>query len=229
MQVAKPSQEVSQMSLLDLFCSADDFWQATVQHWTGPLLGGVGRKRKRAGVLHPSEVRTSLIHFHQSHYRDFKASYTQSVQVHLRAEFPQLVSDNRFVEQTPTVLLALVAYVRSHYGAWTGISFVDSTPLARCDNHRSTGHKVFADLARRGKTSMGWCYGFKLHLVVNDCGELLRVCLTEANVHATKPVPKLAARLFGKRFADRGYISQKLAAQLLTNLVGNSHARCAAP
>src|SRR5260221_612902 len=203
------------MSLLDLLCSVDDFWPANVRQWNGTLLAGAGKKRHRAGLLHESEIMTLLIHFHQSHYRDFKAFYTQHVQVYLRGEFPNLVSYNRFVELMPTVLLPLCAYLRSHYGTCTGISFIDSTPLAVCDNHRIKGHKVFSGLARRGKTSMAWFYGFKLHVVVNDCGELLSVCLTQANVHDIQPVPKLAARLFGKLFGDRGYISHKLATQLL--------------
>ena len=72
MQVAKPKQEVSEMSLLELFCSVDDYWQANAQNWNGLLLGTSGKKRNRAGMLHPSEIMTILIHFHQSHYRDFK-------------------------------------------------------------------------------------------------------------------------------------------------------------
>src|SRR5262245_2585441 len=105
------------MSLLELFCSVDDFWKANVQHWSGPLLAGSSKRRNRAGVLHPSEIMTILIHFHQSHFRDFKAYYTQYVQAYLHSEFPKLVSYNRFVELTPTVLLALAGYLRSQYGA----------------------------------------------------------------------------------------------------------------
>jgi hypothetical protein len=84
-----------------------------------------------------------------------------------------------------------------------------------CDNHRIHNHKVFAGVAQRGKGSMGWFYGFKLHLVVNDCGELLACQITPGNVDDREPVPTLCRRLFGKLIADRGYISQTLFEQLL--------------
>jgi Transposase DDE domain len=68
--------------------------------------------------------------------------------------------------------------------------------------------------ARRGKTSVGWFYGFKLHLVVNDRGELLAFCLTPGNTDDRRPVPRLAQRLFGRLFGDKGYISAPLAERL---------------
>jgi hypothetical protein len=87
---------------------------------------------------------------------------------------------------------------------------VDSTSLDVCLNQRIASHKVFAGLAERGKTSTGWFFGFKLHLVINDCGELLNVILTPANVDDRKPVPRLVHKLFGKVFADKGYVSRTL-------------------
>jgi hypothetical protein len=158
---------------------------------------------------------TILIHFHQSHYRTFKAYYTQQVQVHLRREFPHLVSYGRFVQLTPRVLGLLCAYLFTCLGNCTGISFVDSTPLVVCNNRRIHPHKVFARLAARGKTSMGWFFGFKLHLVVNDRGELLGLCLTPGNRADVKVLPKLVKHLFGKLFGDKGYLSQPLFEQLL--------------
>ena len=129
---------------------------------------------------------------------------------HLQAEFPGLVSYKRFVELMPLVLPGLRAYLWSKLGPVTGISFVDSTPIPVCHNRRIQRHKVFDGLAERGKTSMGWFFGFKLHLVVNDQGEIVTFHLTPGNVDDRKPVPKLTAKLFGKLFADKGYLSQKL-------------------
>ena len=157
---------------------------------------------------------TIIIHFHQSHYRNFKAYYIQHLQVNLGSEFPDLVSYNRFVELMPRALIPLLGYMRGRKGNCTGISFVDSTPLEVCHNRRIKRHKVFAGLAERGKTSMGWFFGFKLHLVVNDQGEILAFQLTPGNVDDRKPVPKMTEKLFGKLFADRGYISQVLFQQL---------------
>jgi hypothetical protein len=140
-----------------------------------------------------SSTQPLLILFQTSHYRTFKAYYTQHVQVHLRAEFPQLVSYSRFVELVPTVLLPLVAYLHTQMGTCTGISFVDSTPLAVCHNARIPRHRVFTVDAARGKTSLGWFYGFKLHLVVNDRGELLSFCLTRGNVDDRQPLPRCSS------------------------------------
>jgi transposase len=173
------------------------------------------KKRHRAGELRVSEIMTILIHFHQSHYRDFKTYYTDHVCEHMKSEFPNLVSYERFVILMPSVLGPLSAYLKSLYGRCHGISFIDSTALSVCDNHRIHNHKVFAQLAQRGKGSMGWFYGFKLHLVVNDCGELLACQITPGNVDDREPVPALSRRLFGKLIADRGYISQALFEQLL--------------
>src|SRR5213082_197305 len=153
---------------------------------------------------------TILIHFHQSHYRTFKAYYTEYVQVHLTNEFPRLVSYTRFVALIAHMMGPLLAYLQSRYGVCTGISFIDSTSLEVCDPKRISGHRVFVADAKRGKTSMGWFFGFKLHLAVNDQGELLACCLTPGNVDDRKPVLHLAKRLRGKLFGDRGSISVPL-------------------
>jgi hypothetical protein len=157
---------------------------------------------------------TIVVHFHQSHYRDFKAYYTEHVVKYLAGEFPGLVSYTRFVELLPSVARPLGAYLAQRLGAVTGIAFIDSTPLPVCHNKRISRHKVFADLAARGKSSYGWFYGFKLHLIVNDCGELLRLQLTPANKDDRQPVPKMTHRLWGKLFGDKGYLSQPLFEQL---------------
>ena len=218
------------MSILDLealFCSVATFWQAFEPLWERELLTAGKRRRRRATRLHPSEIMTIAILFQQSGYRTFKAFYTEYVQAYLRAEFPHLVSYNRFIELLPRVLVPLAAYLATQYGSCTGISFIDSTALAVCHNARIHQHRVFRADARRGKTSVGWFYGFKLHLAVNDCGELLACCLTPGNVDDRAPVPRLARRLFGKLFGDKGYLSHALAEQLLVRQGLVSSPRCA--
>jgi hypothetical protein len=205
------------MSLLELFCSVDDFCQEYARMGQGKQLGNGKARRQRRGELHLSEIMTIVIHFHQSHYRDFKAYYTEHVQVYLRREFPKLVSYTRFVELMPRTLTLLALYVQHCLGQCTGLSFIDSTSLVVCHNRRIHSHRVFEGIAERGKTSVGWFYGFKLHLVVNDCGDLLAFCLTTGNVDDRQPVPKLARKLFGKLFGDKGYISQKLFNQLFAD------------
>lgn len=202
-------------SLLELFCDVDDFCETFEPFWNQQQLSSGEKKRQRNRSLSISEIMTILIAFHQSHYRDFKAYYCEQVSKHWRQEFPGLVSYTRFVEYIPSAVIPLIGYLRMRcLGHCSGISFIDSTSLDVCLNQRIHSHKVFAGLASRGKTSTGWFFGFKLHLVVNDQGEILRFCLTPGNIDDRKPVPHLAKQLFGKLFGDKGYISQPLAQSL---------------
>jgi hypothetical protein len=114
------------------------------------------------------------------------------------------------VELMPRAVVPLCAYLQTRLGQCSGISFIDSTSLKVCHNRRIHSHKVFEGCARRGKTSVDWFFGFKLHLVINDCGELLSLRLTPGNTDDRRPVPELVKELFGKLFGDKGYISQPL-------------------
>jgi len=202
------------MSLLQLFCHVDDFYKDFEPAWNKEQIRGGARRRRRRGKLSSSEIMTIMILFHQSRYRDFKNYYTKHVQAYLRSEFPDMVSYERFVALMPSVLAPLCAYLVNCYGRCTGISFIDSTPIAVCHNRRIRSHRVFSQVAKRGKSSVGWFFGFKLHLVVNDMGEVLACTLTPGNVDDRTPVPKLTEQLFGKLFGDRGYISKALFTEL---------------
>jgi len=203
------------MNLTELFCHVDDFWLAFAPEWQRNQLREGSKQRQRAGQLCESEIMTLMIYFHQARYRDFKTYYTEHVKQHLQSEFPNLVSYSRFVQLMPRILLALCAYLRLCYGQCRGIAFIDSTALAVCHNRRISQHQVFDGIAERGHTSVDWFYGFKLHLVINQCGELLACQITSGNVDDRQPVPILAKHLFGKLIADRGYVSQALFEQLL--------------
>ena len=202
------------MNLVELFCHVDDFCQAFEAQWIRHQLTTGRRQRRRAGQLCLSEIMTLLIWFHPSQYRTFKAFYQQQVCRHLGGAFPRLVRYGRFVELMPSALIPLCAYLSQCQGACTGISFIDSTPLAVCHPRRRHQHRLFAGLAQGGKRSTGWFFGFKLHLAVNDQGQLLNVALTPGNVDDRKPVPGLVRDLLGKLVADRGYLSNKLGKQL---------------
>jgi transposase len=152
---------------------------------------------------------TIVIAFHSSGYRDFKHFYSMLLSRH-RADFPGLVSYARFVRQMPGLAVPLCAYLQTGYGQHTGIAFVDSTALAVCGNKRIRRNRVFRGIAKLGKTTMGWFFGFKLHLVINECGELLAVQLTPGNTDDRQPVPRLTRKMFGKLFGDKGYISADL-------------------
>ena len=164
-----------------------------------------------------SEAMTICAVFHLSGYRTFKWFYQELVLKNYRKFFPNIVSYNRFVELMPYTALPMVFFAHSRCGKCTGISFADSTTIDVCDSHRIQQHRVFKDIAQKGKSSTGWFYGFKLHISINDCGEILGFCLTPGNKDDRNPevMEHLTKNIFGKLFADKGYISQKLASQLL--------------
>jgi hypothetical protein len=218
------------MSLEELYWDVDDFCRLFLLAWHRQLLTEGTRQRKRSSRLTLGEIMTILIYFHQAQYRNFKAFYLLHLCRHCRGEFPNLLSYNRFVALIPTVLMPMGIYLHTRRGEDTGIAFIDATSLVVCHNRRIHSHKVFKKVARRGKTSMGWFYGFKLHLVVNERGELLAFQITPGNVDDRRPVDELTQSLTGKLVGDRGYISQQLfkalwerGLQLITKLRKNMH------
>lgn len=202
-------------SILKLFCDVDDFCKEFEPRLKERLLNDGKIKRIRKSKLSLSEVMTIIILFHSSNYRTFKHYYINHVMIYLKGAFPELVSYNRFVELMKSALLPLCCYLQSQKGNVTGISFVDSTPLRVCHNRRIPSHKTFKKLAKRGKTSIGWFYGFKLHLIINEHGDLLAFKVTPGNIDDRAPVPDMVKNLSGKLFGDKGYISQKLFEMLM--------------
>lgn len=169
------------MSLLEKFCHVDDFCIHCLPKLHARLITNGKPKRRRERGLSLSEVMTILIAFHSSGYRTFKDYYTKYVLIHWQGEFPGLVSYNRFVEFIPDALLGLAGFLRVCQGECSGINYLDSTPWKVCHNLRIRSHRVFAGLAQRGKSSTGWFFGFKVHLVVNHLGELVSVVFTPGN------------------------------------------------
>jgi len=199
----------TQMDFTQLFCDVDDFCRVFEPFWHQRQIAAGECHRLRSSALALSEQMTIVIAFHASNHRDFKHYYLMLMLFH-RADFPKLISYSRFVQSMPALLVPLCAYLQTRYGKNTGIAFIDSTALAVCGNKRIGRNRVFAGYAQRGKTTMGWFFGFKLHLVINECGELLGATLTPGNVDDRTPVPALTRRILGKLFGDKGYISAEL-------------------
>ena len=204
------------MDLTELFCKIDDFYQNYLQTFSNVFLPTESKSLPRYCRLAPSEVMTIVIHFHQSSYRTFKAYYVEYVCQHLTNYFPNLVSYNRMVELMPNVLTACLYYLKSRQGKSTGISFADSTAIPVCHPKRIKRNKVFKETAKVSKSSMGWFYGFKLHLIVNDSGEILSCQITPGNVDDPKHIPSMTQGIHGKMYADKGYISKDLFGKLLS-------------
>jgi hypothetical protein len=199
--------------LTEIFCNIDDFHREFEDSLSGNLpisCEGVDIPLQIPPcALSPSEMMTLVVAFHLSNYRTFKHFY-QHVRKYWRHEFPNLVCYERFVALQAYLLVPLCLYLNSRKGRVTGISFIDSTSLIVCHNRRIHSNRVFKDLAKRGKNSMGWFFGFKLHIIINDKGELLAFKLTPANRDDRTPVPEMTREIWGKLFGDKGYISQPL-------------------
>lgn len=193
-----------------LYCLVDEFCKEFIPHWQQHLISHQSKKRNRSTQLSMAEIITIATHFHQSHFRTFKHYYLFYVQLHLKPYFPRLVSYERFVTLMQSMILPMCIFLQTLKGEETGIYFVDSMLLEVCHVRREKQHKVFAGIAKKGKSSIGWFYGFKLHLVINDKGELMSFKVTPGNVDDRKPVPNLMRTLIGKLIGDKGYISQKL-------------------
>lgn len=204
-------------NLTETFCKTDDFCKEFEPIWEQKLLSQNPKKRKRNCKISMSEMITIVLLFHQLRYRQFKIFYLHHVAVYLKREFPDLPSYNRFIELLPRCVVPLAFLFNVVKGTCNGVSIADATSLAICDNKRISSNKVFNGIAARGKTTMGWFYGFKLHAVINSNGELLAIQLTPGNVDDRKPLPKLCEDIFGLLFADKGYIAKWLTEVLSDN------------
>ncbi len=205
--------------IIEIFCIIDDFCKDFEKAKSGHVLQekSAKNKRNRKSILCDSEVITIMVLFHLKQFRNLKHFYTNYVQVHMKSEFPQTVSYNRFVELQQKALMPMCIFLKTCcLGSCTGISFIDSTPLRACHIKREYSNKVFKNLATKGQCSIGWFYGFKLHLVINDKGEILDFMLTQGNIDDREPLKSKSFhnKIFGKLFGDKGYISQTLFEQL---------------
>lgn len=201
--------------ITEIFCICDDFCKEFDKEIEKNSIKATdGRKhRRRKGLMSDAEIMTILICFHFNTFRNFKHYYLFYVQKHMKHLIPEQLSYNRFVEVESKVSVQMMLFLQLFcFGECTGISFVDSTCVPVCHNKRIRNNKVFKDYAEIGKSTMGWYYGFKLHLICNEKGELLNFMLTRANVDDRNEnvFNRLADNVFGKLYADKGYISQTL-------------------
>lgn len=190
--------------LIDEFCL--EFEQTIKKH----TLGNAPKKKPRMSC---SEVITIMVLFHSGGFKNMKHFYLYYVKKHQSDLFPKTVSYNRFVELMQAATLPMAVFMKTCcLGEGTGISFIDSTPIRVCKNKRIKRNKVFEGLAQVGKSTMGYFFGFKLHIVINDKGELLNFAITPGNTDDREPLKNKSfiKALKGKLYADKGYISSQL-------------------
>ena len=163
---------ITESKVIELFCMADDFCNffdaMTAKYTFKPT---AKRKYHRDSTMSKAEIMIIMILFHDSGYRCLKHFYQEKVCRHMRHFFPKVVSYNRFVELEKDVAIPLAIFIKKVLlGKCTGISFVDSTPLRVCKNQRIHIHKTFKGIVQRGKFSMGWFFGLKLHIIYASSG-----------------------------------------------------------
>lgn len=214
--------------ITEIFYIADEFCKEFDAIISAQIIGNKPKKKPR---MTDSEVITITVLFHSGSFRNFKHFYVHYVQKHLIKEFPNTVSYNRFTELMQSTILPMTMFLKTCcLGDCTGISFTDSTSVRVCKNKRIKRNKVFKDTAELGKSSMGFFFGFKLHLIINDKGEILNFVITPGNTDDREPLKnkKFVDKLVGKLFGDKGYISSELTQllfidgiQLITNIKKN--------
>ncbi len=213
---------VTDSKIIEIFCLLDDFskeYNTLIAENSLPDPNGK-KRRNRKSKMSDGEVMTILVLFHLKSYRNLKHFYINHVCKFMCNEFPERVSYNRFVELQKKVVQPLGVFMKMHcLGDCTGISFIDSTTLKSCHYKREKQHKVFTGLARKSFGTLGWFYGFKLHLVCNDKGEIVEFMLTPGNVDDRKPLKNKSfnEKIFGKIYGDKGYLGKDLFDQLFVD------------
>jgi hypothetical protein len=202
-------------TLIQIYVEVDDFFIKFKSELEQiKLFDGKKSIRNRKSKLSESEMMTIYIAFHLSHYTNFKSFYNEYVCVHWLEYFPDLVSYERFNQTQFKLIIPMILFLNQRcLGHSRGVNFIDSTAIKVCHIKREKQHKVFDGIASKGNGTMGWFFGFKLHLIINDKGEILSFYLSKANTddRNINVINSLVSKVFGKIFGDRGYISKTLA------------------
>ena len=195
--------------LIELFICLDDFCIA-LEEWKR-LQPQFQVSVTNHPVMSDSEMLAILVFYQSSGYKCFQYYYQQCVSKNLSSYFPCLISYERFVALIPRLLPGLYVFLkwRTLLSKRTGWYFIDSKPLAVCHNRRIHSNKVFEEQARRGKSSLGWFYGFKAHLLISQKGEIINFTFTPGNVADNNQdvLRYLLKDIKGKCFGDKGYMS----------------------
>lgn len=196
-----------------IFTIVDDFCKI-YEDWIKHKLLSTGKQRNRVGKITLSEAISIMIFYHFSQFKNLKIFYHHFV---INGQwFKNPPCYERFIAIIPSLFLPLIIMMHYLSGRKTGIYYVDSTHFAVCKNIRIASHKTFSSLAARGHSSVDWFYGFKLHLIINNHGEIIAIKITKGNKDDRKAFEEMAVKkdLKGKCFADKGYVSRELFTRL---------------
>ena len=188
--------------LVDNFCRI-------FHEWEKEKLLPSSKMRHRDGNLGLAELLTIVLYFYLSPCKDFKNYYLYFLPAKYTNYF-KLVSYSRIIQLWPSLILPLVILIHQLKGEQTGLYFIDSTKLQICHNKRTSSNKVFGKKAKIGRSSYGWFMGFKLHLIINNKGNIMAIKITKGNKSDLSVAGYLSKGLTGKLFGDKGYISREL-------------------
>jgi hypothetical protein len=209
---------VQEHQLIAIFCQIDDFCKEFDESISQQLLTSPSKgQRGPECCLSVSEIMTIQILFQMIGYRNFKTFYTGFLKVYWLKYFPKIPSYQRFVELMSRAIFPLTFFIQLNAGIKTGIYYIDGSCLPVCHIKRSKRNKVFEKIAEYGKTSVGWFFGLKIHLIINNLGELIAFKITKGNVHDSTEAKSLLSSLKGLAFGDRGYIGKKIFDELMKN------------
>ena len=192
-----------------IFCIVDDFCKKFEPYFKNQLKKDGFLKRDRKSQTTLSEDLTIVIFYQFSGIKNFK-TFFYAFKKNFISEFPQLCSYNRFIEKKQRLLFPLYTLSECVKGECTGVSYIDSTALPVCHNKRIHTHKVFQKIAKRGKTTMGYFYGFKVHLVLNHTGHIINYSLSSGELHDLHKTFELLKNLWGSAYGDKGYVSSEI-------------------
>ena len=198
--------------ITELYVFIDDFVKSADKFLNNNAISRdkINKTPTRQTTMQISEILTVEILYHKSPCKNFKYFYNSYLQLY--KDDLTLVTYERFViikKRITTYLMLLLNWLCA-ISDKTGLYFIDSTSLNVCHNKRINRNCVFKNLAKIGKNTKGWFFGFKLHIVINDKGEIQSACLTQGNVDDRKPVKNMVKSITGLLFRDKGYISASL-------------------
>ena len=195
--------------IVALYVCIDDF-SKIYEEWEKKKLIGVTKNRKREGKLSMSEKLLIVILYHLEGFKNFKYYYKYAVEIKYKSLFKEVPCYDRFIQTMRNLLVPLSILLQCLFGEERGIYFLDATKLSICHIRREKRNKVFGKIAEKGKTSMGWFFGFKLHMIINDIGQIMAIKITKGNVDDRTSVAELTKKLKGFIYGDKGYIGADL-------------------
>lgn len=208
---------LNQHQITLIFCEIHDFCKQFDDYVKKNALPSNKPTNKRGPGqgLHFSEIMFILIAFQMVGFRNFKTFYNYFVTPIWHSYFPELPSYQRFVELIEQAAMPLALFAQLKSGNKTGIYYIDSTCLPVCLNKRIKRHKTFKEIAKLGRTSIGWFFGLKLHIVINSLGELMAFKISRGNCSDVSTATDLFHGLEGLAFGDKGYLGKKVFDELL--------------